>query len=43
MIPSIQVSSNCYFSYAFIAIMNKYPGDPTKGVDEWKKLWKASG
>ena len=34
LIPSIQVSSNCYFSYAFIAIMNKYPGDPTRGVKE---------
>lgn len=43
MIPSIQVSSNCYFSYAFIAIMNKYPGDPTKGVDEWKKIMESFG
>lgn len=43
LIPSIQVSSNCYFTYAFIAIMNKYPGDPTKGVDEWKKIMSSFG
>lgn len=43
LIPSIQVSSNCFFTYAFIAIIKKYPGNPSKGVDEWKKnheqLW----
>lgn len=43
MIPSIQVSSNCYFSYAFIAIMNKYPGNPTRGVNEWKKIMSSFG
>lgn len=43
MIPSIQVSSNCYFSYAYIAIMNKYPGDPSRGVDEWKKIMNSFG
>lgn len=43
LIPSIQVSSNCYFSYAFIAIMNKYPGDPTRGVNEWKKIMSSFG
>lgn len=43
LIPSIQVSSNCYFSYAFIAIMNKYPGDPSRGVDEWKKIMASFG
>lgn len=43
LVPSIQVSSNCYFSYAFIAIMNKYPGNPTKGVDEWKKIMESFG
>lgn len=43
LIPAIQVSSNCYFSYAFIAIMNKYPGNPTKGVDEWKKIMSSFG
>ncbi|KMQ66411.1 peptidoglycan glycosyltransferase [Chryseobacterium angstadtii] len=43
LIPSIQVSSNCYFSHAFIAIMNKYPGDPSKGVDEWKKIMSSFG
>ncbi len=43
LIPAIQVSSNCYFSYAFIAIMNKYPGNPSKGVDEWKKIMSSFG
>lgn len=43
LIPAIRVSSNCYFSYAFISIMNKYPGDPTKGVDEWKKIMNSFG
>lgn len=43
MVPSIQVSSNCYFSHAFINIMNKYPGDPSKGVDEWKKIMESFG
>lgn len=43
LVPSIQVSSNCYFSYAFIAIMNKYPGDPTRGVNEWKKIMSSFG
>lgn len=43
LIPAIQVSSNCYFSYAFIAIMNKYPGNPTKGVNEWKRIMSSFG
>ncbi len=43
MIPSIQVSSNCYFSYAMLAIINKYPGNPSKGVDEWKAIMKSFG
>ena len=43
LIPSIQVSSNCYFSYAFISIMNKYPGNPTKGVNEWKEIMESFG
>lgn len=43
LIPSIQVSSNCYFSYAFISIMSKYPGNPSKGVDEWKKIMASFG
>lgn len=43
LIPAIQVSSNCYFSYAFIAIMNKYPGDPTRGVNEWKQIMSSFG
>ncbi|MBK1894578.1 peptidoglycan D,D-transpeptidase FtsI family protein [Chryseobacterium paridis] len=43
LIPSIQVSSNCYFSYAFLAIVNKYPGNPSKGVDEWKSIMSSFG
>lgn len=43
LIPSIQVSSNCYFSYAYLAIINKYPGNPSKGVDEWKKIMSSFG
>ncbi|QOW11060.1 peptidoglycan glycosyltransferase [Kaistella flava (ex Peng et al. 2021)] len=43
LIPAIQISSNCHFSYAFIAIMNKYPGDPGRGVNEWKKIMSSFG
>lgn len=43
LIPSIQVSSNCYFSYAFLAMVNKYPGNPSKGVDEWKAIMNSFG
>lgn len=43
LIPSIQVSSNCYFSYAYLAILNKYPGNPSKGVDEWKSIMNSFG
>lgn len=43
LIPAIRVSSNCYFSYAFIAMMNKYPGDPGRGVDEWKAIMESFG
>ncbi len=43
LIPAIRVSSNCHFSYAFIEIMNKYPGDPGRGVDEWKKIMNSFG
>ncbi|MDR2205496.1 MAG: peptidoglycan glycosyltransferase [Flavobacteriaceae bacterium] len=43
LIPSIQVSSNCYFSYAYLAIINKYPDNPSKGVDEWKAIMASFG
>ena len=43
LIPSIQVSSNCYFSYAYLGILDKYPGNPSKGVDEWKKIMSSFG
>lgn len=43
LVPALQVSSNCYFSYAFIAMMDKYKGNPSKGVDEWKKIMESFG
>ena len=43
LIPAIQVSSNCYFSHAYLAIVNKYPGNPSKGVDEWQKIMNSFG
>ena len=43
LIPSIQVSSNCYFSYAYLNILQKYPGNPSKGVDEWKNIMNSFG
>lgn len=43
LIPSIQVSSNCYFTYAYLAIIKKYPGNPSRGVDEWKKIMNSFG
>ncbi len=43
LIPAIQVSSNCFFSYAYLAIVNKYPGNPSKGVNEWKKIMSSFG
>ena len=41
--PSIQVSSNCYFSYAYQSILNKYTGNPSKGIDEWYKIMESFG
>lgn len=43
LIPAIQVSSNCYFSYAYLAILNKYPGNPGKSIDEWAKIMHSFG
>lgn len=43
LVPAIQVSSNCHFSYAFLGIVNKYPGNPSKGVDEWKAIMESFG
>ena len=43
LVPALQVSSNCHFSYAFLGIVNKYPGNPSKGVDEWKKIMESFG
>lgn len=41
--PSIKVSSNCYFSYAYLAILKKYPNNPKKGIEEWKKIMESFG
>ncbi len=43
LVPAIQVSSNCYFSHAYLAIVNKYPNNPSKGVDEWYKIMRSFG
>lgn len=43
LIPAIQVSSNCHFSYAMLGIIGKYPNNPSKGVDEWKKILASFG
>lgn len=43
LIPSLQVSSNCYFSYAYLAMLNKYPNNPSKGVDEWAEIMHSFG
>lgn len=43
LIPSLQVSSNCYFSYAYLAILNKYKGNPSKSIDEWAKIMHSFG
>lgn len=43
LIPSLEVSSNCYFSYAYLAMLNKYPGNPSKGADEWAKIMHSFG
>ncbi len=41
--PSIKISSNCYFSYAYLAILKKYPNNPSKGIEEWKKIMESFG
>lgn len=43
LIPSLQVSSNCYFSYAYLAMLNKYPNNPNKGIDEWAEIMNSFG
>ena len=30
-----------FFTYAFIKIIKKYPGNPSKGVDEWKEIMNS--
>lgn len=41
--PSIKISSNCFFSYAYLAILNKYPGNPRKGIEEWREIMESFG
>ncbi|MDO4762787.1 MAG: penicillin-binding transpeptidase domain-containing protein [Flavobacteriaceae bacterium] len=43
LIPSLQVSSNCFFSYAYLAMLNKYPKNPNKGIDEWAEIMHSFG
>lgn len=43
LVPSLEVSSNCYFSYAYLAMLNKYKGNPNKGLDEWAKIMNSFG
>jgi len=43
LVHSIAISSNCYFTHAFISIINKYPKNPSKGVDEWKAIMNSFG
>jgi penicillin-binding protein 2 len=40
---ALEESSNCYFSYAYLAILNKYPGNPGKSIDEWAKIMHSFG
>lgn len=43
LIPSLAISSNCFFTYAYLAIIDKYPNNPSKGVDEWSKIMHSFG
>jgi len=43
LVHSIAISSNCYFTHAFISIINKYSKNPSKGIDEWKTIMKSFG
>lgn len=43
LIPSLKVSSNCYFSHAYLAMLNKYPKNPNRGIDEWAKIMHSFG
>lgn len=43
LVPNIRVSSNCHFSYAYLSILNKYPGNPAKGIHEWKDIMSSFG
>lgn len=43
MEKAIEKSCNNYFSNAFLKILNKYPGNPSKSVDEWKEIMSSFG
>ena len=43
LIPSIQVSSNCFFTYAFIKIIKKYPGNPSRVLMNGKEIMNSFG
>jgi penicillin-binding protein 2 len=40
---AIAKSCNNFFSEAYRDIVNKYPGHPDKGVDEWKEIMNSFG
>lgn len=40
---AIAKSCNNFFSEAYRDIVNKYPGKPDKGVDEWKEIMNSFG
>lgn len=43
MEKAIEKSCNNYFSRTHLAILNKYPNDPTKSVNEWQKILNSFG
>ena len=43
MEKAIEKSCNNYFSQTYLKIVNKYPGNPSKSVDEWKEIMNSFG
>lgn len=43
LVPSMAISSNCYFSHAYLNILNKYPGNPDKSINEWADIMHSFG
>ncbi|MGM5631351.1 penicillin-binding protein 2 [Apibacter raozihei] len=40
---AIQKSCNNYFAEAYVKVMNKYPGDIEKSINEWSDIMKSFG